>query len=120
MDIRAILIPFDFSDHAERAVSAALNLAEKWHSRLLLLYVVPAPSYPPMVMGTYFNYGIFVHLDRDQNMIDLRHEGTSKNRPVSGKKYARGLAGLLLQSVDLYSQLREESTAKLAKVRKSS
>ena len=55
MDIRAILIPFDFSEHAERALSAALDLAEKWHSRLLLLHVVPAPSYPPMVMGTYFN-----------------------------------------------------------------
>jgi len=55
MDIRTILVPFDFSEYAERAFHNALDLAEKWHSRLLLLHVVPAPSYPPMVMGTYFN-----------------------------------------------------------------
>src|SRR5712691_7378878 len=34
-------------------------MAEKWRSRLLLLYVVPTPSYPPMLMGTYFNVAEF-------------------------------------------------------------
>ncbi|MBI3303230.1 MAG: universal stress protein [Deltaproteobacteria bacterium] len=55
MDIRTILVPFDFSEYSEKAFTWALALAEKWRFRLLLLHVVPAPSYPPMLMGTYFN-----------------------------------------------------------------
>src|SRR3989442_10936319 len=55
MDIRTILVPFDFSEHSEKAFTWALALAEKWVSRLLLLHVVPTPNYPPTVMGSYFN-----------------------------------------------------------------
>src|SRR2546425_4666460 len=55
MDIRTILVPVDFSAYAEKAVCWALALAERWCPRLLLLHVVPIPSYPPMLMGTYFN-----------------------------------------------------------------
>ena len=55
MDIRTVLVPFDFSEYSEKAFTWALAMAEKWRSRLLLLHVVPMPSYPPMLMGTYFN-----------------------------------------------------------------
>jgi nucleotide-binding universal stress UspA family protein len=59
MDIRRILVPFDFSEYSEKAFTWALALAERWRSRLLLLHVVPHPTYPPMLMGTYFNVAEF-------------------------------------------------------------
>jgi universal stress protein A len=55
MDIRTIVVPFDFSSHSEKAFTWALAMAGRWRSRLLLLHVVPTPSYPPMLMGSYFN-----------------------------------------------------------------
>ncbi len=59
MDIRRILVPFDFSEYSEKAFTWALAMAERWRARLLLLHVVPQPSYPPMLMGTYFNVAEF-------------------------------------------------------------
>ena len=59
MDIRKILVPFDFSEYSEKAFTWALAMAERWRARLLLLHVVPAPSYPPLLMGTYFNVAEF-------------------------------------------------------------
>lgn len=59
MDIRRILVPFDFSEHSEKAFTWALAMAERWRARLLLLHVVPQPAYPPMLMGTYFNVAEF-------------------------------------------------------------
>ncbi len=53
MDIRRILVPFDFSEYSEKAFTWALAMAERWRARLLLLHVVPQPSYPSMVMGTF-------------------------------------------------------------------
>ena len=55
MDIRTILIPIDFSEYSEKALIWALNLAETWHSRLVLLHVVPAPNYPPLVLSGHFD-----------------------------------------------------------------
>jgi universal stress protein A len=55
MDIRRILVPFDFSEYSEKALTWALALAESWRSHVLLLHVVPRPSYPPLLMGSYFN-----------------------------------------------------------------
>ena len=59
MDIRRILVPFDFSEHSEKAFTWALAMAQQWRARLLLLHVVPQPTYPPMLMGTYFNVAEF-------------------------------------------------------------
>jgi universal stress protein A len=59
MDIRKILVPTDFSEYSEKACAWALAIAEQWHSQFLLLHVVPMPSYPPMLMGTYFNVAEF-------------------------------------------------------------
>src|SRR5262245_42026494 len=53
MEIRTILVPSDFSEYSEKAFSWAVAMAEKWRSRLLLLHVVPRPSYPPMVLETF-------------------------------------------------------------------
>lgn len=59
MDIRSILVPFDFSEYSEEAFTWALALAERWRARLLLLHVVPRPTYPPLLMGTYFKVAEF-------------------------------------------------------------
>jgi nucleotide-binding universal stress UspA family protein len=59
MDIRRILVPCDFSKYAEKALTWALELAERWRSRVLLLHVIPRPSYPPMLMGSYFDVAQF-------------------------------------------------------------
>jgi nucleotide-binding universal stress UspA family protein len=59
MDVRSILVPFDFSAYSEKAFTWALALAERWRSRLLLLHVLPRPTYPPLLMGTYFNVAEF-------------------------------------------------------------
>ncbi len=59
MDIRRILVPCDFSEYAEKALTWALELAERWRSRVLLLHVIPRPSYPPMLMGSYFDVAQF-------------------------------------------------------------
>jgi nucleotide-binding universal stress UspA family protein len=44
-DIKHILVPHDFSDTAEHALSFALNLAEKLGSRVTILHVSDVPSY---------------------------------------------------------------------------
>lgn len=59
MDIQTILVPFDFSEHSEKAFTWALAMAEKWVSRVVLLHVVPAPSYPPLVTSSYFDLADF-------------------------------------------------------------
>lgn len=55
MDIRRILVPFDFSVYSEKALTWALAMAERWRSRVLLLHVIPRPAYPPMLMGSTFD-----------------------------------------------------------------
>jgi len=77
MDIRTILVPVDFSAYAEKAVCWALALAERWRSRLLLLHVVPIPSYPPMLMGTYFNPANFAASLRAEAEARLKEFVTS-------------------------------------------
>jgi universal stress protein A len=59
MDIRTILVPCDFSEHSKKAFTWALEMANKWGSRLAVLHVVSPPSYPPMLMGAYFDTAEF-------------------------------------------------------------
>ena len=55
MDIQKILVPFDFSEYSEKACHWAVGMAEKWRARILVLHIVPRPSYPPVLMGSHFN-----------------------------------------------------------------
>lgn len=77
MEIRTILVPSDFSEYSEKGFSWAVAMAEKWRSRLLLLHVVPKPSYPPMLMGTYFNLADFE--------ASLREEAEARAKEFVGK-----------------------------------
>jgi nucleotide-binding universal stress UspA family protein len=83
MDIRRILVPFDFSEYSEKAFTWALEMADKWRSRILLLHVVPMPNYPPMLMGTYFNVSEFeASLQADAEARAKEFVGKSRHRPV--------------------------------------
>ena len=41
MQIKTILVPCDFSEHAEHAFDWALGLAESWKARIVLFHAVP-------------------------------------------------------------------------------
>lgn len=81
MDIRKILIPFDFSEYSEKAFTWALAMAERYRARVLLLHVVPRPSYPPMLMGTYFNVAEFE--------VSLQTEAEARAKEFLGKTGSR-------------------------------
>jgi universal stress protein A len=59
MEIRRILVPCDFSEYSEKALSWALALAERWSAHVLVLHVVPRPSYPPQLIGSSFSAAEF-------------------------------------------------------------
>jgi universal stress protein A len=46
MDIRHILAPTDFSELSNQGLKSALELAQSFGAKLLLLHVVEPPSYP--------------------------------------------------------------------------
>lgn len=47
MQLKKILVPYDFSDHSKEALDWALELAEKWQARVELMHVVHI--LPPVV-----------------------------------------------------------------------
>jgi len=54
MQVNKILVPFDFSEHSEKALRWAIGIAEKWKAKVLLFHVVPTLlQYPPAVMGGF-------------------------------------------------------------------
>jgi nucleotide-binding universal stress UspA family protein len=42
MEIKNILVPYDFSEHAEQALAWALGFAEHWGAKVVLVNVVPS------------------------------------------------------------------------------
>ena len=40
MDIQTILVPYDFSEHADRAFKWAIELAKKWKARICLFHSI--------------------------------------------------------------------------------
>jgi nucleotide-binding universal stress UspA family protein len=55
MKVERILVPFDFSEHSEKALRWATGLAEKWQAVVLLFHVVPTPAYPPIVVESFLD-----------------------------------------------------------------
>lgn len=83
MDIRRILVPCDFSEYSEKALTWALAMAERWRSHVLLLHVIPRPAYPPMLMGSYFNVAEFeASLQADAESRAKEIVTRSGNKPI--------------------------------------
>jgi universal stress protein A len=68
MDLRLIVVPFDFSECADKAFRWALALAERWRCRLVLCHVVPSPTLSPLVFGLNLTQAeLAVKLQADAN-----------------------------------------------------
>jgi nucleotide-binding universal stress UspA family protein len=85
MNIRTILVPVDFSEFSQRAFAWALALAEKWGAQVIVLHVVNIPSYPPLVMGSYFNPAEFeaaLQKDGEERIQGFVSQATNKTVTV--------------------------------------
>jgi nucleotide-binding universal stress UspA family protein len=51
MKIQRILVPTDFSKHADAALQTAANLAKKFGAQISILHVVEPPVFPAMTMA---------------------------------------------------------------------
>ena len=40
MNVQTILVPYDFSEYADRALEWAVGLAEKWNANVLLFHTI--------------------------------------------------------------------------------
>jgi nucleotide-binding universal stress UspA family protein len=80
MQLKKILVPFDFSDHSQKALTWALGLAGKWEAEIRLLHVFQPPMYPPMMAG---------FLDPSQFEAGLRLEATRRLKEVADREKAR-------------------------------
>jgi nucleotide-binding universal stress UspA family protein len=77
MKIQKILVPFDFSEHSEKAFRWASALAEKWEARVHLFHVVQPPTYPPMMAGL---------MDPTQFEAGLRDDAARRLRDIAARE----------------------------------
>jgi len=74
MDLRLILVPFDFSEGADKAFRWALALAETWRCQLVLCHVVSSPTISPLVFGlnvTQAELAVRVQSDADAKVREF-------------------------------------------------
>jgi nucleotide-binding universal stress UspA family protein len=55
MQVKTILVPFDFSEYADRALSWAVGLAKDGDAKILLLHVTP--PIPAVATATALSFG---------------------------------------------------------------
>jgi nucleotide-binding universal stress UspA family protein len=77
MRISKILVPYDFSEHSEKALSWAVGLAEKFDCRILALHVVQPPTYPPMMTG---------FMDPSQFEVGLQEDAGKKLKDAAARE----------------------------------
>jgi nucleotide-binding universal stress UspA family protein len=75
---RRLLVAYDGSDHAERALSDAVALAQENHGRLTVLTVAPEPS-----IWAFSGYGVPIDIDRVSGQIE-RACAAMLDRAVTG------------------------------------
>ena len=71
--INKILVPIDFSDYSKNALKFAIDIAEKFQSKLFLVYVIE-----PMIYPTDFSIGQ-IAIPAVENDLTLRAEEELKN-----------------------------------------
>ncbi len=81
MQIHKILVPFDFSEHSEKALHWATGIAEKWQAQVLLFHVVSAATYP-MMTEAYYNTAQ-VEARREEDAKQQLKEMAAKEKTVN-------------------------------------
>jgi nucleotide-binding universal stress UspA family protein len=83
MDIHTVLVPTDFSEHAEHAFIWAVSLAEQWHARIVLVHAVPLLHHVSVPERLLID---LPHLDTDRVIEAEKHLQdflTEKRKPAS-------------------------------------
>ena len=80
MKIERILVPFDFSEHSDKALRWASGMAQKWNAAVMVLHVVPTPVYPPIVMESF--------LDTARLEAGLKEDAEQRMKEMVGKEGA--------------------------------
>jgi nucleotide-binding universal stress UspA family protein len=93
---RRLLVAFDSSTHAQRALTEAVDMAQTNSGRLTLMTVVPEPS--AWALGSGFEAAVDLHdlsrqIEREsQAMLDATVDAVPSDLPLK-KLLARGPAG---------------------------
>lgn len=85
---KEILVPVDGSDFSWRAVKVAASMAEKYDSRITVLYVVSLPFSTPALspeVGGIIPQSIFDELEKEGQSVLTRAEGELSNASVITK-----------------------------------
>ena len=95
LDIKRILVPVDFSDHAEAALAHAVELGRTHDAQLLLLFVVEEPAFPSFYgAGAAMLYDDLPDVrERAQEALDEWASNIDEPRPRMSTHVAEGPAG---------------------------
>ena len=83
MQLNKILVPYDFSEHAEHAFTWALGLAKDWQARITLLHIVP--PFPPMATADAMSLGALSQLDIPKLEAEMVEDARQRIRQVVAK-----------------------------------
>lgn len=95
LNIERILVPIDFSDHAEAALAHAVELARAHDARLWLLHVIEEPTFP-----SFYGAGAAALYDeppdleaRAEDALEDWVAGIDVPRPLASTHVTHGTAG---------------------------
>ncbi len=82
IDIRRILVPLDFSEHAESILTWAGHLAEEHGSRVLLLHVYHLPVEFQQLEGAYLPPDFWANVKAEAEQSLHRYQGELEQRGI--------------------------------------
>lgn len=81
MQLKTILVPYDFSDYAQRALSWAIGLAKDWQANIILLHATaPIPSVPT---ANALSLGTLSQVDIPQMEADMMKEALQRLKNIA-------------------------------------
>lgn len=83
MQLDKILVPYDFSEHAEHAFTWALGLAKDWEAQMTLLHIIP--PFPPMATADAMSLGALSQLDIPKLEAEMVEDAQQRIRRVVAK-----------------------------------
>ncbi len=95
LEINRILVPIDFSDHAQAALAHAVELARTHDAQLMLLHVIEEPTFPSFYgAGAAMLYDELPDVEaRARDALEAWADGISEPRPRTTTHVAQGGAG---------------------------